>query len=150
MENEPESKSSAWRVTLGTWEEQKDGAQALRLEVFVLEQQVPLDLEWDEYDAVSLHALALDKEGMAVGTGRLLPDGHIGRMAVRGSARGTGAGSAILSALVQHARARGDHEVVLNAQTHAQKFYAQQGFIREGEEFLDAGIPHVRMRRVLV
>lgn len=143
------SQPSAWRIELGTWEELKIQAQPLRIEVFVNEQHVPLELEWDEYDAASVHALALDGAGRPVGTGRLLPDGHIGRMAVLRFARGSGAGSAILSALIQHAKNRGDRELVLNAQVHAEAFYARHGFAREGEEFLDAGIPHIRMRRLL-
>jgi predicted GNAT family N-acyltransferase len=138
----------SWRITLGSWEEQKMHAQPLRLDVFVREQQVPLDLEWDEFDAVSVHALAFDSTGQAVGTGRLLPDGHIGRMAVLQSCRGRNAGSAILSALMQHAKARGDREVILNAQVQARAFYERHGFVVEGGKFLDAGIPHLRMRHL--
>lgn len=142
------SKASEWRVVLGTWEEQKAYARPLRIEVFVREQHVPIELEWDEYDARSVHALAFDGHGNPVGTGRLLPDGHIGRMAVLPFARARGAGSAILSALMQHAKSRGDREVVLNAQVQAQAFYARHGFSPEGDEFFDAGIPHLRMRHV--
>jgi predicted GNAT family N-acyltransferase len=120
----------------------------LRLKVFVHEQQVPLELEWDESDAVSVHALAFDCAGNPIGTGRLLPDGHIGRMAVIRSQRGGGAGSAILAALMQHAKARGDREVVLNAQVQARAFYERHGFAGEGGEFLDAGIAHIRMRHL--
>jgi predicted GNAT family N-acyltransferase len=105
-------------------------------------------MEWDEFDAVSVHALAFDREGNPVGTGRLLPDGHIGRMAVTPSRRHAGVGSAILSALMRYARDRGEHEVVLNAQIQAKAFYERHGFAGEGEEFLDAGIPHIRMRQV--
>lgn len=139
---------SSCRITLGPWEEQKALAQSIRLDVFVREQRVPLELEWDECDALSVHALAFDAEGKAVGTGRLLPDGHIGRMAVVRSHRGIGIGSAILLALMQRARNRGDIAVALNAQMQAEKFYERHGFIREGEAFLDAGIPHIRMRHV--
>ncbi|MGV3742987.1 MAG: GNAT family N-acetyltransferase [Burkholderiaceae bacterium] len=143
-------KPSACRITLGTWDEQKKHAQPIRLEIFVVEQRVPLELEWDEFDASSVHALAFDSEGKPVGTGRLLPDGHIGRMAVLQSHRRTGIGSAILHALMQHARTRGDAAVVLNAQLQARKFYEQHGFAPEGDEFLDAGIPHIRMRHAFV
>jgi predicted GNAT family N-acyltransferase len=145
-----DTKAARCRVTLGTWKEQKVHARPLRIEVFVKEQNVPVELEWDEYDALSIHALAFDDEGKPVGTGRLLPDGHIGRMAVLRTARGSGAGSAILCALMQHARNRGDRAVMLNAQLQAQAFYMRHDFVREGEEFLDAGIPHVRMRHVFV
>jgi predicted GNAT family N-acyltransferase len=136
----------SWHITIGSWEKQNTQARPLRLDVFVREQQVPLELEWDEFDAVSVHALAFDCAGIPVGTGRLLPDGHIGRMAVLQSHRGEGAGSAILCALMQYAKARGDREVVLNAQMQARAFYERHGFVGEGEEFLDAGIPHIRMR----
>lgn len=128
---------------------QRDAAEIIRREVFIVEQKVPVELEWDEMDAVSLHAIATDELGRAVGTGRLLPDGHIGRMAVRRGNRKGGAGGAILTALIQEAKARGHKVVMLNAQTHVQDFYARFGFVPEGEEFMDAGIPHIRMRHFL-
>lgn len=134
------------RIELGDW--RKLGAQArpVRTEVFIDEQDVPVELEWDELDVVALHAIARGPAGKVIGTGRLLPDGHIGRMAVRRDARGQGVGAAILAALMQAARLRGDIESILNAQTHARAFYARFGFKEEGEEFDDAGIPHIRMR----
>jgi predicted GNAT family N-acyltransferase len=98
---------------------------------------------------VSLHALARDAAGRALGTGRLLPDGHIGRMAVLPQARGQGVGAALLRALMQAARDRGEREVALSAQTHAIAFYERFGFVVEGEEYDDAGIPHRMMRLVL-
>ena len=137
------------RVTLGDWETQRKDAQAVRYEVFVLEQKVPLDMEWDEMDARCVHAVAYDEGGKAVGTGRLLPDGHIGRMAVRRPARGAGIGGRMLEVLVDAARRRGDREVMLNAQTQAEAFYQRYGFLREGEVFMEAGIPHIHMRRSL-
>ncbi|OWW22808.1 GCN5 family acetyltransferase [Noviherbaspirillum denitrificans] len=137
------------RVTLGDWATQREGAQAVRYDVFVLEQKVPLEMEWDEMDAQCVHALALDSEGSVIGTGRLLPDGHIGRMAVRPQVRGQGIGALMLEALVEAARKRGDREVMLNAQTQAEAFYERYGFRREGEVFMEAGIPHIHMRREL-
>jgi predicted GNAT family N-acyltransferase len=137
------------RLVLGDWDAQRTDAQAVRYEVFVLEQQVPLEMEWDEMDALCIHIVAYDEEGQAVGTGRLLPDGHIGRMAVRQPARGSGIGARMLEALVEAARNRGDKEVMLNAQTQAETFYQRYGFVREGEVFMEAGIPHIHMRRVL-
>jgi predicted GNAT family N-acyltransferase len=98
-------------------------------------------------DAVSLHVVAYRGE-QAIGTARLLPDGHIGRMAVRAGYRGAGVGSRLLRALMEEARMRGDRVVQLNAQTQAEAFYARHGFVREGEEFLDAGIPHIAMRHL--
>jgi predicted GNAT family N-acyltransferase len=138
------------RITLGDWDTQRDDAQAIRREVFVIEQNVPLDMEWDDMDDVSLHAVAYGANHQAIGTGRLLPDGHIGRMAVRMSARHAGVGSAILQELMRKAAKRGDPEVVLHAQTRAAPFYARYGFVTEGEVFDEAGIPHIRMRRVFV
>lgn len=137
------------RVELGDWARLRAAAEPIRFAVFVEEQKVPADIEVDEFDAVSLHALALDATGAPVGTGRLLPDGHIGRMAVLSRARGCGVGAALLQALLDAARARGDRTVMLNAQTHALPFYARFGFIAEGEEFDDAGIAHRAMRRAL-
>ncbi len=136
-----------YRLQLGSWDDLKSAAQAVRHEVFVVEQKVPLALEWDEMDALSLHAVVLDDEGAAVATGRLLPDAHIGRMAVCKALRGAGIGTMILQTLMREAELRGDHAVLLNAQTHAAPFYARHGFVREGEEFIEAGIPHICMRR---
>lgn len=133
-------------MTLGEWDRQAADARAVRYDVFVQEQNVPVELEWDDMDAVSLHAVVYDEEDAAIGTGRLLPDGHIGRMAVRASARGHGIGGAILRELMLQAKARGDRTVILNAQTQAEPFYQRFGFARSGEEFMEAGIPHVEMR----
>ncbi|MDY7537316.1 GNAT family N-acetyltransferase [Undibacterium sp. RTI2.1] len=135
----------AVRVTLGSWAELQKEAQAIRYDVFVIEQNIPVELEWDEMDAQCLHAVAYDAQGTAVGTGRLLPDGHIGRMAVRSAARGLGVGAAILQSLMQQARNRGDKAVKLNAQTSAEPFYARNGYSREGDVFEEAGIPHISM-----
>jgi predicted GNAT family N-acyltransferase len=137
------------RIELGQWPVLRERAAPIRRAVFVDEQKVPLEMELDEFDPLSLHALALDGQGRAVGTGRLLPDGHIGRMAVLREARGQGVGSALLKALLQAARARGDREVALSAQAHAVPFYLRFGFVAEGDEYDDAGIPHRAMRRAL-
>lgn len=137
--------NDAVRVTLGSWAELQKEAQAIRYDVFVIEQNIPVELEWDEMDAQCLHAVAYDAQGVAVGTGRLLPDGHIGRMAVRSAARGLGVGAAILQSLMQQARNRGDKAVKLNAQTSAEPFYARNGYSREGDVFEEAGIPHISM-----
>jgi predicted GNAT family N-acyltransferase len=136
-------------VSIGTWAEQQEIAQAIRYAVFVIEQKVPVELEWDDMDAVCLHAIARDEHGQSLGTGRLLPDGHIGRMAVKKSARGSGVGGALLEALVALAQKRGDYMVALSAQIRAASFYEGHGFSRHGHEFIEAGIPHVGMRRVL-
>jgi predicted GNAT family N-acyltransferase len=136
-------------IVTGDWDSLRDHAQSLRVEVFVVEQGVPIELEWDEADEVSTHAVAYDEAGQVIATGRLLPDGHIGRMAVRKSARGKGIGSEVLAALLEEAKRRRFHELVLHAQTHAIDFYSKHGFQIEGDEFLEAGIPHRRMTLTL-
>ena len=135
-------------VVMGSWAQLGRKAGAVRHEVFVEEQNVPVELELDEHDASAVHALAL-KGDVVIGTGRLLPDAHIGRMAVVKAHRGIGVGAMLLSALVQEARRRGYPSVVLAAQCHAQGFYSAHGFAPEGSEFMDAGIPHVLMRKYL-
>jgi predicted GNAT family N-acyltransferase len=137
------------QVALGSWESMRAEATAIRLSVFVDEQKVPVELEVDEFDPVSVHALARDATGQAIGTGRLLPDGHIGRMAVLPQARGLGVGSALLVALMEESRRRGNRHAELSAQVHAVPFYTRHGYVIESEPYDDAGIPHVTMRRAL-
>jgi predicted GNAT family N-acyltransferase len=132
-------------IVTGDWDSLREHAQALRIEVFVVEQGVPVELEWDEADEVSTHAVAYDEAGLPVATGRLLPDGHIGRMAVRKSARGQGIGAMVLRELLEEARRLGYRELVLHAQSHAVDFYARHGFKLRGEEFMEADIPHRMM-----
>ena len=119
--------------------------QAIRREVFVIEQQVPEDEEWDEMDAGCLHLLASAGDGTPIGTGRILPDGRIGRMAVLNLWRGCGVGGALLRELLVLAREYGHAEARLHAQTHALGFYRKHGFTPRGEEFMEAGIPHYEM-----
>lgn len=137
------------KVILGDWNAQREAAQAVRYEVFVVEQKVPLEMEWDAMDAQCVHALVFDAEGKPIATGRLLPDGHIGRMAVLQHARSSGIGGEVLQALIGAARERGDKLVMLNAQTQAEAFYLRHGFERDGEEFMEAGIAHIAMRKAL-
>lgn len=138
-------RSGKFTVRTASWSDDRAVLQSLRRAVFVVEQRVPEELEWDEADALSLHALAQDSHGLPVGTGRLLPDGHVGRMAVLREWRGQGAGSALLEFLVLQARQRGMRRLQLHAQTHAIGFYERQGFVVQGGEFMEAGIPHRRM-----
>jgi predicted GNAT family N-acyltransferase len=133
------------RIELLPWEKARTHATPIRFAVFVEEQGVPREIELDEMDERSLHALVFENE-KPVGTGRLLPDGHIGRMAVLKAWRGRGIGGQILRALMDKARSRGDREVVLSAQVHATAFYRAHGFMEEGSEYLEAGIPHRDMR----
>lgn len=142
---EPLAGSAPWTVRLATWTADGDRLCEVRREVFVLEQGVPEVLEWDGLDAACEHAVAETAKAMAVGTGRLLPDGHLGRMAVRRDWRGRGVGSALLGCLVSLARNRGSDSVALHAQTHALGFYARHGFVVAGEPFMDAGIAHRTM-----
>ena len=146
-ERRAELQPDSWRLQIGDWPTLQAKAAPIRLEVFVHEQQVPLEEEIDALDAECIHAVVFDIQGCALATGRLLPDGRIGRMAVLKAVRGQGLGSAVLNALMQQARQKGFGEVVLSAQTHAQGFYLRHGFVPEGAEYLDANIPHVSMRK---
>ena len=121
---------------------------ALRHEVFVVGQDVPEELERDEMDAVSDHAVAV-VDGTVVGTGRLLPNGTIGRMAVASSVRGRGVGAAVLAVLEDRARARGLPHVELHAQVHALGFYDRYGYVPFTDVYLEAGIEHRSMRKEL-
>lgn len=122
---------------------------AVRQRVFVQEQGIAAELERDALDPVSAHVLAVDDGGQPVGTGRLAPDGRIGRMAVLASHRSQGIGEALLEALVQAGRQLGLAELHLHAQLPARDFYARLGFLPEGEVFEEAGIGHQQMRRRL-
>ena len=133
-------------LRLGGWAELAAQAAPIRFEVFVEEQRVPAEMELDEFDALSCHALAL-VDGRPVGTGRLLPDGHIGRMAVVVGWRGRGVGAALLQALIDEAGRRGIAQLALSAQTHALGFYRRFGFLPEGEVYEEAGLPHQVMTR---
>ena len=133
------------QIQLAPWSEAEAQARRIRFAVFVEEQGVPAELEMDERDAQCVHALAFEGNE-AVGTGRLLPDGHVGRMAVLKSWRGRGVGAALLERLVKAARERGDREVLLSAQLHALGFYRAHGFSPYGEVYQEAGISHQAMR----
>jgi predicted GNAT family N-acyltransferase len=123
--------------------------RAVRETVFVLEQQVPIEEEWDALDPLCRHVIARDRDGKPIGTGRLTPERRIGRMAVLADWRGQGVGDAMLAALLAEARHAGWPAVSLNAQVSAEAFYARQGFVPYGERFWEAGIEHQAMRRVL-
>src|SRR5262245_18843953 len=141
--------ADAVSVRILAWPEARADAMSVREAVFVVEQGVPPEIELDDWDARCEHALAIAPHGEVVGTGRLLPDGHIGRMAVLREWRGRGVGGAILAALVDRAAVRGMRRIVLNAQTHAVPFYARHGFAPFGDEFVEAEIPHIAMAREL-
>ncbi|MGZ4505794.1 MAG: GNAT family N-acetyltransferase [Blastococcus sp.] len=126
---------------------------ALRTRVFVEEQGVPAEIEQDAADDTAVHALSRDDAGRVVATGRLLlRDGGpaaIGRMATDASARGGGHGAAVLAELHRQAALRGAVEVELHAQVSARGFYERAGYTAVGEEYEEAGIAHITMRRRL-
>ena len=132
-----------------TWEQAQPVAGPLRFAIFVGEQNVPAGIELDDLDAKCVHAVAFDVDNKPIGTGRLLPDGHIGRMAVVKEWRRRGIGAEILEALIDEARKRGHKEVVLSAQLQAAEFYRNHAFVAEGKVFEEAGILHQHMRRQL-
>jgi predicted GNAT family N-acyltransferase len=132
-----------------SWIEAKATLSDIRQQVFVKEQKVPQDMELDEHDTNSNHLLACDTNGIPVGTARLLPDGHIGRMAVLAEFRGQGIGSQLLTDIIGLAKAKGLRVVTLHAQTQAVEFYKKHRFHIVGKEFMEAGIAHVEMQRQL-
>ena len=136
------------RLELLSWDDARSHASPLRFTVFVEEQGVPREIELDDQDPLSLHAVVFE-QGQAIGTGRLLPDGHIGRMAVLKEWRKRGVGGLILDGLMTKAKERGDREVALSAQVHAVPFYRAHGFVIDGGEYMEAGIPHQAMKRRL-
>lgn len=141
--------SAAFHVETADYAVQHALLHGVRHAVFVGEQKVPAELEIDDLDPLSDHALALDADGRAIGAGRLTPDRRIGRMAVLPGWRGKGVGEALLQVLLAIARQRQWGEVSLHAQLHARDFYARNGFLPEGAEFEEAGIRHQTMRRRL-
>ena len=143
------SEPGPYTIEAVDWHHGADALRAVRWKVFVEEQRVPAEQEWDEEDERSRHVLAVAADGTPIGTGRLLRDGHIGRMAVLKEWRGRGVGNALMIRLLRMAGDAGHRTVKLNAQTHAAGFYARHGFAVEGGEFMEAGIPHVVMTRAL-
>jgi len=138
--------SEPFTIRILAWPDALPLARPVREKVFIEEQSVPCELEWDEWDARGDHALACDAAGRAIGTARLLPDGRIGRMAVLPEWRRRGVGAALVEAMLGQARGRALPHVTLHAQTHAAGFYRRFGFNEQGGEFLEAGIPHVEMQ----
>jgi len=147
--------SAAHEVRFADWHSERGVLSKIRFDVFVLEQGVPPELELDELDADSaqvIHVVATNATGDAIGTARMLlekPLPRIGRMAVLRDWRGKGIGQEMLELLCEDAKRRGYHAIRLNSQTHATPFYYKQGFLSVGAEFVEAGIPHLEMRRSL-
>ena len=136
-------------IHTGNWAELGARASDIRRRVFIEEQQVSQEEEWDGRDDLCLHFLA-QRGDTALGTARLLPDGHIGRVAVLQEARGMGVGVALMQAAIAAVQHQGHPAVELTAQTHALAFYERLGFTAFGDIFLDAGIPHRSMRLELI
>lgn len=138
-----------FQVDRVTWNDAEDDLRTLRELIFIREQNVPPELEWDGKDEDCVHLLARDGKGRPIGTSRMTADGHIGRMAVLRTWRNKGVGSTMLTALTTIARARQLPRVQLDAQVQAIDFYTHQGFEVQGDEFMDANIPHKHMVRTL-
>lgn len=136
-------------VRTGAWSVLGEDAARIRTRVFVQEQGIPAELEWDEADASALHAVSYNRVGQPVATGRLLPAhegvAKIGRVALHEVLRGSGAARQLMQALIEQSRARGDHELVLHAQRAVERFYERLGFVARGEPFDEVGIPHIEM-----
>ena len=141
-------------VTTGSWNVLGQDAMRLRMQVFVREQGIPVEIEADEFDVTSLHAVAINGLGMCVATGRMLPSANeatradvmrIGRMAVARPLRGTQLGRQVLDALVDAAQRLGKRQVELHAQRTAESFYRRAGFSVVGEPYEEAGIAHISM-----
>jgi predicted GNAT family N-acyltransferase len=135
--------SEPFTLRRASWETDREALRAIRLQVFVEEQGVPVELEWDGLDAQAVHLLAEDRDGRPLGTARLLTSGQIGRMAVLRPWRGRGVGGRLLGealAIALHLP-----RPWINAQESALDFYRRRGFVPQGEGFMEAGIPHVRM-----
>ncbi len=137
--------SNPFTVSLVCWHDGEPLLRSVREAVFIREQGVPPELEWDGLDEGCRHALAISLRGEAVGSGRMLPNGHIGRIAVKPQWRKQKVGTAIMEALLDYARAHDYKQVEVDAQTYALPFYRSFGFVEQGEEFTDAGLPHIRM-----
>lgn len=131
------------------WEPLREPASIVRYTVFVQEQKIPAEIEYDDMDAQCLHCVAFESGGVAIGTGRLLPDGHIGRVAVVRHWRGKGIGEQLMRALLEAAKRAGHTHVHLSAQLTAQAFYERLGFEAEGDVYMDAGIEHRNMSKAI-
>lgn len=142
--------SNAFTVSLVCWHDGEPLLKSIRETVFIKEQGVPEELEWDGLDEGCRHALALSLNGDAIGCGRMLVNGHIGRIAVLPWWREQKVGTAIMEALLEYASAHDYSQVDVDAQTQAVPFYHRFGFVEEGEVFMDAGLPHIKMRLKLL
>ena len=135
-------------IRTADWETEKQALRAIRRNVFILEQKVPEEMEWDDDDQSSVHFI-VTLEGSAVATARLTSDGRIGRMSVLSSYRNLGIGSQLLSFILQTALNKNIKKLRLHAQVDAIRFYERKGFSAHGEIFYEANIPHREMSKVI-
>jgi predicted GNAT family N-acyltransferase len=138
-----------YRVTVARLPGDLPSIHEVRRQVFIVEQGIPAQLEWDGQDTACHHMLATDSRQAAIGTGRLDRRGRIGRMAVLPSWRSHGVGRALLDALIALARAQGHREVVVHAQCAVAGFYRKEGFREQGQPYIEAGIEHMKMIKTL-
>lgn len=136
---------TTWYVQLASFSVDGPKIRAVRETVFIIEQGIPAELEWDQDDHTAQHVLALTSAHEPIGTGRLLTDGRIGRMAVIAAWRHQGVGTAIMQQLLTLARQQGFQHISLSSQKTALAFYQQLGFIPQGPDYLEVGIPHQKM-----
>jgi predicted GNAT family N-acyltransferase len=137
--------SNPFTVSLITWHDGEPLLKSIRESVFIVEQGVPAELEWDGLDGGARHALAISHQGNAIGCGRILSNGHIGRISVLPQWRKQKVGTAIVEALLAYARNHEYQNIDVDAQTHAMPFYRKFGFAEHGDVFMDAGLPHIKM-----
>jgi predicted GNAT family N-acyltransferase len=138
-----------FKVRTAAWDGDRSVLSAIRRRVFIQEQNVPEDMEWDEHDAHAVHFLAIEATGSAIGCARLLADGHFGRMAVSVAWRSKGVGRALLQAAEREALTRGHRVMRLSAQKQAAGFYLRHGYAVVGDDYMEAGIAHVAMQKNL-
>lgn len=136
----------AFYIKQVTWATHEASLRLIREQVFIMEQRVPVALEWDAYDVDAWHLLAFNQEDTAIGCARILHNGSIGRMAVLEEKRGHGVGSALLQAAIKLCQQNQLKQVTLSAQTHAIGLYEKAGFAIVSDVYLDANIPHVDMQ----
>ncbi|OIR04262.1 putative N-acetyltransferase YjcF [mine drainage metagenome] len=142
--------TTRFTVSLVCWHDGEPLLRAIREAVFIREQSVPEELEWDGKDEDCRHALALSLNGDAIGCGRIQANGHIGRIAVLPQWRKQKVGTAVMEVLLDEARSRGYKQVDVDSQTYAIPFYQKFGFVEYGKEFMDAGLPHKKMKLKLL
>jgi len=140
---------SQFTIRAGSWDKLQNDAKLIREQVFIQEQQIAVEDEWDAEDTVSVHFVVYDQD-QPIATARLLQNNSVGRVAVLKSHRGVGIGKLLMQQIIQQAKHEQREFLKLSSQAHAIQFYAGLGFKVEGEQYLDCGIPHIDMRLLFV